>query len=332
MADRYTNLTPPDASELNATEFQAFNGLRTAGQNTIQQLQDREITFSADGGMFAEAYIDADGRKNSVVTADTTTQFVTDKYTAIDLSIDTDLVAAGTIQSSVTSGTNEWTTPENAFDGDDSTSASTSKPSNSNTLSAIVGKTFTSTFIEIVKVKASLSCTSNSNNRSIVLQTYNGTTWTNALTLASTTLNITLNVEQSYYLSLTVQGVRIVFSASSPGNNFSSNLSLSTLEGGDSLNLPTIKHAIPTGTFSSTPSTAFMTFKAEDWESGADVQFKLTNATEDTGWLASNEVVSFTALTAKPDECIVKLIPKATSPTAGYPSINGIALYSDRPA
>jgi hypothetical protein len=56
------------------------------------------------------------------------------------------------------------------------------------------------------------------------------------------------------------------------------------------------------------------------------------DANEDTGWLATNIAVSFTALTAEPDDLIVKLIPKTTSPRTGYPSINGVALYADRPA
>jgi hypothetical protein len=93
-----------------------------------------------------------------------------------------------------------------------------------------------------------------------------------------------------------------------------------------------IEHTIPTGTFSTTLASAFVTFKSETWESGADVNFKLTNATEDTGWLNTNEIVEFTALTAKPDSLIIKLIPKSSSPTSGYPSINGVALYADRPA
>jgi len=58
----------------------------------------------------------------------------------------------------------------------------------------------------------------------------------------------------------------------------------------------------------------------------------LPGSQEDTEYVASNEVVSFTALNAEPRELVVKLIPKTTSPTAGYPSINGVALYGDRPA
>jgi len=92
-----------------------------------------------------------------------------------------------------------------------------------------------------------------------------------------------------------------------------------------------IVHDIPTGTFSSTMSSSFLTFDSEDWESGADVQYKLTNTGgDDSGWLDSNEVQSFTAFTAEPDTLQVKLIPKTTSPTAGYPSLRGVYLASER--
>ena len=78
--------------------------------------------------------------------------------------------------------------------------------------------------------------------------------------------------------------------------------------------------------FSSTLKTAFLTTLVEDWEDGANIQYKLTNTTEDTGWLDYNEVSTFTAFTSEPTKCIVKLIPKTTNPIAGYPSIKGFYL------
>lgn len=90
-----------------------------------------------------------------------------------------------------------------------------------------------------------------------------------------------------------------------------------------------ITHDIPSGTFSSTVSSAIGGFISEDWEDGVDVQFKLTNATEDSGWLDTNTIETFTAFTAEPDTLIVKLIPKTTSPTAGYPSIKGFGVRAE---
>jgi len=65
-----------------------------------------------------------------------------------------------------------------------------------------------------------------------------------------------------------------------------------------------------------------------DWETGANIQYKLTGTAgaEDSGWIDYNEISSFTAFTAEPDTLIVKLIPKTTSPVVGTPSIRGIAI------
>lgn len=59
-------------------------GITQAGMNLIRQLQDRAVTFSA-GQMegWAEAYVDADGRGNSVDTSTTNAIFDTNKYTPL---------------------------------------------------------------------------------------------------------------------------------------------------------------------------------------------------------------------------------------------------------
>jgi len=92
-----------------------------------------------------------------------------------------------------------------------------------------------------------------------------------------------------------------------------------------------IVHTIPSGTFSSTMSSAIGVPFVEDWETGADIKYKLTGTAgaEDTGWLdcgISPEISSFTAFTAEPDTLIVKLVPKTTSPTAGTPSLRGFSI------
>ncbi len=95
-----------------------------------------------------------------------------------------------------------------------------------------------------------------------------------------------------------------------------------------------ITHDIPAGTFSDTVSSAIGVPFIEDWETGADIQYKLTGTAgaEDTGWLdamdTNPEVSNFTAFTAEPDTLIVKLIPKTTSPTTGYPSVRGFYINS----
>jgi len=47
---------------------------------------------------------------------------------------------------------------------------------------------------------------------------------------------------------------------------------------------------------------------------------------QDSGWLEYDEISSFTAFEMAPNTLIVKLIPKSSSPTAGFPSIKGFVV------
>lgn len=90
-----------------------------------------------------------------------------------------------------------------------------------------------------------------------------------------------------------------------------------------------IYHNIPSGNFNSAISSAYLTPLIANWESGADIQYKLQNGSEDSGWLScsnSTSISNFTAFTSEPTILIVKLIPKSSSPTPGYPAIYGVAL------
>ena len=92
-----------------------------------------------------------------------------------------------------------------------------------------------------------------------------------------------------------------------------------------------ITHDIPSGSFSSTISSAIGVPFIEDYEAGIDIKYKLTGTggADDTGWLDAGitpELTSFTTFTDEPDTLIVKLVPKTTSPTTGYPSIKGFSV------
>jgi len=85
-----------------------------------------------------------------------------------------------------------------------------------------------------------------------------------------------------------------------------------------------VHHTIPADTFTATVSAAIGIALIEDYESGATIQFKLTNSGEDTGWIDAGVVTSFTAFTSQPSTAILRLVPDGT-PTAGYPSARGFA-------
>lgn len=84
-----------------------------------------------------------------------------------------------------------------------------------------------------------------------------------------------------------------------------------------------IYHTIPTGTFPATISNACFKAYLEDYETGASVSFRLYNATTgDSGSFADGDIVSFSSFDAEPTVLEITLTPK-TGGTAGYPSIKG---------
>jgi hypothetical protein len=95
---------------------------------------------------------------------------------------------------------------------------------------------------------------------------------------------------------------------------------------GSSVVTSLIYHDVPSGTFGSTISAAIGITLVEDWETGASVRYKLINSGEDTGWLDTGEISSFTAFTSEPTTSIVQLVPKSAPATTSYPSVRGFAV------
>jgi hypothetical protein len=303
--------------------------LRQTGQVEIAQLQDRAVTTSADGGQFVEAYTDVTGQNNTIDDTGTSAP-----------------IGSGTAQagSDSTNGGTEandgYTNPDNAFDNDKGTIATFSDTSGGvSNITKSLGQTFGATSITGVTYSARVSMNvggSGTRTIQISIETYDGATWSTEVyiynqTVAGAVTFDTAYLEGTYALGSSVQGVRLKTRTDGDDVGDDHYHFIKILNYGEAEATQVI-HTIPTGTFSTTLSHAFCTFKTEGWESGADVQFKLTNATEDTGWLSTNELASFTTLTAEPDDLVVKMIPKTTSPTMIYPSINGVAVYGDKPA
>ena len=96
-----------------------------------------------------------------------------------------------------------------------------------------------------------------------------------------------------------------------------------------------VVHTIPANTFKSTIKNLFAATLIADYESGIDIQVKLKNASEDSGFMsifdASSNVKwnTFTPFTTEPTQLIIKLVPKSSSPTTGYPSIYGFGSMGD---
>ena len=317
---KFVNATVADATEVNDN----FNSSITlSGLNTIRGLIDRAGVWGL--GMmdfWGDAYIDSNGRENSVNTTypNTNTIFNTDRYSC-GFSYD----ASGDINHDP----NSFTNTSNAFDDDTSTFANKLE-TNLGGFNISLGKTFSSKYVGWVRIYASEHGGFSGQLDAIYLETYNGSTWDNIATLVSGTTTARITFNGHYFLNSTVQGVRVrLFAADSNADD--KEQYVYELNYGDSIGT-TIEHNIPTGTFSSTIDSVIGIPLISDWETGADIQYKLTNATEDTGWLNSSnspEISTFTSFTSEPTKLIVKLIPKVSTPTAGYPSIKGFVVKAE---
>lgn len=101
-----------------------------------------------------------------------------------------------------------YTTPENAFDNNDSTEATKTSGSVEDFTSQL-GKTFSSKFIGWVKVKATGDSLSNSNIININLQTFNGSTWSTTTVLATGSGSSDVTFNGDFFLNTTTQGLRV---------------------------------------------------------------------------------------------------------------------------
>lgn len=394
------------SSELNSNFSEAY---RLQLLNTISQLQDRSVTFSADGGIYAEAYIDADGRLGSVDTVNTTATFDTDKYAipgkrslyifieADDATVnwssnDTSLikydtgkwflsyigtgddeVARAQIHKSLWYGT-DGSNPlildfsnVTAIKSNDSrdigkkglylTYSVTSRISGGNATFAFDSGTNSdcsvwsylqakavNSYSSGISVQFPLGTTVNSIpvGRSVTT-TYDEIGTDTSAEEQNTPSNIYVSSSNStgyerysYARIICLSSAGVTVSTSAGANSaivdFNTDNSIPFISDGSSEDVQVvIAHDIPSGTFSSTFQNSFATAKIVDWEDGANIQFKLTNATEDTGYGDYNEVLSAaSAFTSEPTKLWVKLVPKSSSPTAGYPSIYGVGCIGDR--
>ena len=93
---------------------------------------------------------------------------------------------------------------------------------------------------------------------------------------------------------------------------------------------PSIVHNIPIGSVKTTIQSAIGVPLIDDWEEGASIQYKISNNTEDTGWLDAYlpQISSFTAFEFVPTKLTVKLIPKSSGAAVDTPSIKGFWFFA----
>ena len=329
MTERDEFTTVADGDQLNEGYYNGIVTYTTVPTliNLVRMIQDRAVDFSvAQEDAWGEAYIDADGRNDSVDTGNTTAEFLTDTYYPQEGS---DVASTYSADASDT-----FSDVANAFDSNDTTFASVTGTNQSSQINYI-GKDNSSSSMTPAGVRVKLDWVYDSGNVgdsiTVKLQGYTGS-WGDIATLDSHTGA----TGSDSYDGTTIVGVEYSALRVSFDNNFSdSNNSITNKVYSFEINPLTVEadiyHTIPAGTFKDTISSSISSPLIAGWETGASIQYKLTGTggSEDSGWLNINELSEFTAFTDEPDTLIIRLTPKSSSPSLGVPSIKGVGVKSE---
>lgn len=313
------------SSQLNSN-FSA--ALTVAGMNTIRQLIDRAGVWSIKSiEGWGDAYVSSGGRESSVDAA-TTATFSSNKYTY-----------ARVFALSGTTETNTETTETN----NNASSSTVTITANDNIMFTTIG----------------FQCSGTSANRiiTIAIKRAGNTLATKTSASANWVAGGTLTFASTDYSDYIHSGDTITIETSGgsgalsylSAQSFTGSLfsftnqtvnGCSVAQGGTSTVITatklssttpidmTVVHNIPTGTFSATVSSAIGVpmIATSDWETGNDIKYKLTNGSEDSGWLdcgTSPLISTFTAFTSEPTKLTVKLVPATPGTSTSKPGIRG---------
>jgi len=181
----------------------------TAGQLAYFGITTDSTNWTNENYLGADIFTDSNGVKNTIDTANTTAIYSPNLYF---------LPFTDEASGDTTHNPDGFSNPENAFDGDDGTYAN--KSSNQGNL----GKTFSSSRTIVgCRVKAESESVGGASAAHIRIQTYDGSTWTNA------TGDLGISVDRYIPINKTCKGIRVSFFN---GNNLPP-LRVYTLEYGD---------------------------------------------------------------------------------------------------
>jgi hypothetical protein len=294
----------------NSLEYEKFSptlknvvadGVVAAALEHVRSLIGGAVTYGTDkADLWGEAYIDSDGRNNSVASA--TATFSSNKYVRPNA-----VVTGAEETKSCAGGTNGAVSfviniPGNAIVTTIGYDGST----------GIRNITITDGTSTATKATAS----NPSGTATFVPSDYSGKGYlTGNVTITIATTNTYTLANQSYAGTL--------FTATNQPL-----LASGGLVGVKAVNITTsanIVHTIPSGKYPATISRACFKALITDFETGATGRYKLTNATEDTGWINDGDVGEFTAFTSEPTSLIFELVGKSGTPTINKPASYGLA-------
>lgn len=290
-----------------------FSGIKSGIRSLLRTLQDRSVTIGAGTlEVIGESYIDTTGRMNSVTVANTLATFDTNKYKY---------------------SKTETVSHDGSFTG----ASSVTYKSGFKIKTKCAGK------LSVITKEASCTATkayvTDSSLNVIATATFSG----NVATFASP---VNLTKGTSYYVLVDKEGasysMRYTSSLSYPISKTFASYEIGRYSSEDTGGYSivnfiyectediVIEHAIPDGTIPAGINKLVCDSILGEFESGSDVQVKIANDTEDSGYISiinMSEPFEFTAFASKPTKAIIKLIPRGTSPTTGYPSVIGIGVW-----
>lgn len=187
-------------------------------------------TYINGPNLVVDEFLTNEGSLSTVNTSSSTSKYDSiSKYYVLNYSDE----AGG----DATDNTYSFSNPSNAFDNDDNTYSFHQFENHTGTRQEIyLGKTFSSKFIGVVKAVFSLNITSGQVGdlvqRDVVLVTYNGSVWTDVVTL-QTSLGDDTKYSIYYNLNSAVQGVAIKFVTAGGNGQVDGERKVYSLEYGD---------------------------------------------------------------------------------------------------
>jgi hypothetical protein len=333
---KFTNGTVANATEVNAN---VNKSLSLPILNKIRQQQDRSVddSFNNDD-IFSDAYIDANGRENTVNTGNTTALY----NATVDTYSNDNATASGTTEElgAYTASPNKTTTMEYTCSADVDLYVKDvqflTDNSGSGTLTVSLERnTGSGTYTTILSKSGTYG--SGTSNFATTLSEYNGVyipagkNFKVACSISGNDMHYESGVAQPV-VSGSVFDIdagsaagsashRVIFGASGGITCESITTSASTTK--------VIEYTVPSGTFSATVSSLLGKALIYATETGATITHRLENGSENSGDIADGEIGEFTAFTSEPTKYIVKLTAASSGATPGYPSIKGSGVISE---
>lgn len=298
----------PTGAEWMANTEQA---LTQAGMNLIRQTEDRATEFSNDQSEgFADAYVDANGTNNSVNTGNTTAIFEVDRYRPIT-------ATTGAAEGANLATTSTTTTDFN-FDivMNESAILTTIRAHKSNAVGNDVAVDLSVGGVVIASKQQTLAGIADWS------ETFAVTDYL-FFPKAGDTLNVRVRKVGGSGDSIADVGTNSfdgtlydIASQTTVGAAAGDEIEITEITSSVSI----VEHDLPSGTFGTAINASFATAFVENPGDGT-VEYKLTNGSDDSGWLPINVVSEFTAFAAgEPTKVTFRLSPGSDD---GFPAIKG---------